>query len=133
VGSGRLARLLIDRWNLAGRAEARMQRRLDDHLRGCARVLASNAEDQLRLVGMFGRDRVGPPRVMEFASYHAIVACVSAGAGIAVVPRSVLQLAARTQVHASALPPRIAQARTMLAWRANHRSTVLDALRAHLA
>jgi len=59
VGSGRLARLLIDRWNLAGRAEARMQRRLDDHLRGCARVLASNAEDQLRLVGMFGRDRVG--------------------------------------------------------------------------
>jgi len=86
-----------------------------------------------RLEEWLGRDRVGPPRVMEFASYHAIVACVSAGAGIAVVPRSVLQLAARTQVHASALPPRIAQARTMLAWRANHRSTVLDALRAHLA
>jgi DNA-binding transcriptional LysR family regulator len=69
---------------------------------------------------------------MEFASYHAIVACVSAGAGVAVVPRSVLQLAARAQVHASPLPARIAHARTMLAWRAAHRSTVLDALRALL-
>ena len=43
LGSGRLARLFLDRWDVAGRAEARMQRRLDDHLRGCARVLASNA------------------------------------------------------------------------------------------
>ena len=59
AGSGRLARLLIDRWNLGGRAETRMQRRLDDHLRRCERVLASSAEDQLRLVGMLGRDRVG--------------------------------------------------------------------------
>ncbi len=59
TGNGRLARLLIDRLNLAGRAEASMQRRLDTHLRGCARVLASSAEDQLRLVGMLGRDRVG--------------------------------------------------------------------------
>jgi len=70
---------------------------------------------------------------MEFASYHAIVACVSAGAGIAVVPRSVLQLAGRAHVHAVALPARIARARTMLAWRAGHRSILLDALRAHLA
>jgi glycosyltransferase involved in cell wall biosynthesis len=59
AGSGHLSRLLIDRFNLAGRTEARMQRRLDDHLRGCARVLASSAEDQLRLVGMLGRERVG--------------------------------------------------------------------------
>lgn len=86
-----------------------------------------------RLEEWLGRDRVGPNRVMEFGSYHAIVACVSAGAGVAVVPRSVLQLAARTQVHATALPARIARARTMLAWRAGHRSTVLDALRAQLA
>lgn len=85
-----------------------------------------------RLEEWLGRERVGPSRVMEFASYHAIVACVSAGAGIALVPRSVLQLAARTQVHAAALPPRIARARTMLAWRAGHRSSVLDALRAQL-
>jgi len=86
-----------------------------------------------RLEEWLGRDRAGPNRVMEFASYHAIVACVSAGAGIAVVPRSVLQLAGRAHVHAVALPARIARARTMLAWRAGHRSILLDALRAHLA
>ena len=86
-----------------------------------------------RLEEWLGRDRVGPNRVMEFASYHAIVACVSAGAGVAVVPRSVLQLAARTQVHATPLPARIGRARTLLAWRTGHRSTVLDALRAQLA
>lgn len=59
AGDGRVAHLLTDRLNLAGRAEARMQRRLDDHLRECARVLASSAEDQLRLVGLLGRERVG--------------------------------------------------------------------------
>jgi DNA-binding transcriptional LysR family regulator len=85
-----------------------------------------------RLEDWLGRERVGPLRVMEFASYHAIVACVSAGAGVAVVPRSVLQLASRAQVHAAPLPARIARARTMLAWRAGHRSTVLEALRAQL-
>jgi DNA-binding transcriptional LysR family regulator len=86
-----------------------------------------------RLEEWLGRDRIGPNRVMEFASYHAIVACVSAGAGVAVVPRSVLRLAARAPVHAAPLPPRIGLARTLLAWRAGHRSTVLDALRAQLA
>ncbi len=59
LGSGRLARLFLDRWHVAARAEARVQRRLDDHLRACARVLASNAEDQLRLVGLLGHHRVG--------------------------------------------------------------------------
>ena len=59
LGSGHLAGLLVDRWDVAGRAEARMQRRLDEHLRACAHVLASSTEDQLRLVGMLGRERVG--------------------------------------------------------------------------
>jgi DNA-binding transcriptional LysR family regulator len=31
-----------------------------------------------------------PARVLEFSSYHAIVACVAAGAGVAAAPRSVL-------------------------------------------
>ncbi|AKN67242.1 LysR family transcriptional regulator [Herbaspirillum seropedicae] len=32
------------------------------------------------------------PRTLELASYHAILACVSAGAGVAVVPRSVIAM-----------------------------------------
>lgn len=33
-----------------------------------------------------------PGRTLELASYHAILACVSAGAGVAVVPRSVVAM-----------------------------------------
>jgi len=76
---------------------------------------------------------VVPDRVLEFASYHAVVACVCAGAGIAVVPRSVLR--AITLVGKLAtypLPSRISNARTMLVWRKGHRSSALDALRAEL-
>jgi len=74
--------------------------------------------------------RVAPSRVMEFASYHAIVACVTAGTGIAIVPRSVLRLARRAHdVTVHPLPPEIARARTCLVWRADHRATALAALR----
>ncbi|EJL54360.1 transcriptional regulator [Rhizobium sp. CF122] len=34
--------------------------------------------------------KVVPERVLELASYHAIVACVAAGSGVAIMPRSVL-------------------------------------------
>jgi DNA-binding transcriptional LysR family regulator len=33
-----------------------------------------------------------PVRTLELASYHAILACVAAGAGVAVVPRSVIAM-----------------------------------------
>ena len=36
------------------------------------------------------RLKVSPERVLEFGSYHAIVACVAAGSGIALVPHSVV-------------------------------------------
>ena len=84
-----------------------------------------------RLEQWLGDAGVVPSQVMEFGSYHAIIACVSAGAGIAVVPRSVLKLAnVARQVLVEDLPERIAKARTMLAWRAGHQSIALDALRA---
>ena len=38
-----------------------------------------------------GRESLAPLRVLELNSYHAIVACVSSGAGIALVPESVLR------------------------------------------
>src|SRR5205814_2445458 len=41
-----------------------------------------------RLETWLGRSSVVAERVMEYGSYHAIVACVAAGAGIAVIPRS---------------------------------------------
>ena len=87
-----------------------------------------------RLETWLGRSRVVAERVMEYGSYHAIVACAAAGGGVAVVPRSVLRatgMEAQLAVHP--LPQRIAQAKTMLAWRRGQRSSALDALRKELA
>jgi putative membrane protein len=59
AGSGRLSRLLLDRWAVAQVAEAHMQRLLDDHHRRCAVVLASRADDRARLADLLGPERVG--------------------------------------------------------------------------
>jgi DNA-binding transcriptional LysR family regulator len=86
-----------------------------------------------RLEMWLGRSRVVAERVMEYGSYHAIVACAAAGGGIAVVPRSVLRATGmEAQLALHPLPPKIAQARTMLAWRRGHHSNALDALRKEL-
>jgi DNA-binding transcriptional LysR family regulator len=86
-----------------------------------------------RLEEWLAQSGAQPVRVMEFQSYHAIVACVAAGAGIAIVPRSVIALAAAPpQVKLHPLPARIAKARTQLIWRKGHRSAALNALREEL-
>jgi DNA-binding transcriptional LysR family regulator len=87
-----------------------------------------------RLEAWLGRANIVPQRVMEYGSYHAIVACAAAGSGIAVVPRAVLRaVAAEDQVAVHALPAKIAEAKTKLVWRRGHQSSVLDALRNELA
>jgi len=87
-----------------------------------------------RLESWLGRSKIAPDRVMEYGSYHAIVACTAAGAGIAVVPKSVLRATGmETQVAVHPLPAKIAQAKTMLVWRRGHESAPLSALRAKLA
>ncbi|OLE30022.1 MAG: LysR family transcriptional regulator [Betaproteobacteria bacterium] len=83
-----------------------------------------------RLEAWLGASKVLPDRVMEFQSYHAIIACVAAGSGLAVVPRAVLELArAKQNVAMTALPPRIAKARTQLVWRREHHSAALEAMK----
>lgn len=55
---------------------------------------------------------------MEIQSYHAMLACAASGAGIAMIPRSVLSLLPgheRVAVHT--LPDSIAQTATRLIWR----------------
>jgi DNA-binding transcriptional LysR family regulator len=87
-----------------------------------------------RLEAWLARAGVVPQRVMEYGSYHAIIACAAAGGGIALVPRSVLRvsgLEANVAVHA--LPAQLAQARTLLVWRRGERSSALEALQKALA
>lgn len=72
---------------------------------------------------------VKPHRELELGSYHAIIACVAAGAGVAVAPRALLDL----QIEADNLGvhplPGIAPIDTLLVWRHGHASAALRALR----
>ncbi|WP_230412886.1 LysR family transcriptional regulator [Paraburkholderia antibiotica] len=72
---------------------------------------------------------VRPARVLELGSYHAIVACVAAGAGVAVAPRSVLDLQGDTSNIAVHALPDIGMVDTLLVWRRGHFSSALNALR----
>lgn len=70
-----------------------------------------------RLEDWFGSANVLPERVLEFASYPAIIACVAAGTGCAIVPQSVLlALRAAGDVRQHALPERIRRNCTHLVW-----------------
>jgi DNA-binding transcriptional LysR family regulator len=76
---------------------------------------------------------IRPARVLELGSYHAIVACVAAGAGVAVAPRSVLELA-RLDDEVDLHPlGDLGQVDTLLVWRKGHFSAALNALRDLLA
>ena len=86
-----------------------------------------------RLEAWLGRSSVVAERVMEYGSYHAMTACVAAGGGIAVVPKSVLAVVgAESQVAVHPLPAQVAKARTMLVWARGHQSAALGALRDEL-
>ena len=96
-------------------------------------AFATGCSYRRRLEAWLGAAGISPERVMEYGSNHAIVACVAAGSGIAVVPRSVIgALRPEKEVRMQPLPKEIAAAKTQLVWRPGHRSSALDALRATL-
>ncbi|MDR6856840.1 LysR family transcriptional regulator [Variovorax sp. WS11] len=65
-----------------------------------------------------GKGGVLPSRSLEFSSYQAMIACVAAGTGFAIVPLSVLKaLRATADVRQHALPERVRANRTHLVWR----------------
>ncbi|GJD51208.1 HTH-type transcriptional regulator GltR [Methylobacterium crusticola] len=81
-----------------------------------------------RLVEWLAEDGASPERILELSSYHAVVACVSAGAGAAIVPEEVLDRAVLgTAVERHPLPARLRVNRTHLAW-SGEASTPLRAL-----
>lgn len=72
--------------------------------------------------------RVSPGRTLELGSYHAIVACVAGGAGVAIVPAEVLdQAVLGTEVQRHPLPARLRVNHTHLVW-AGEASPALQAL-----
>lgn len=75
-----------------------------------------------------GRNRA-TVRVLELSSYHAIVACVSSGTGIALVPESVLDVVRDENIARYPLPAVLGQVVTPLIWRAGEASPSVMALR----
>lgn len=93
-------------------------------------AFASGCSYRRRLETWLGAAQLQPERVMEFQSYHTIIACVAAGCGIAVVPRSVIGMtSAGRSVGIVALPAAIAKARTQLVWRPGYHVAALEALK----
>jgi DNA-binding transcriptional LysR family regulator len=81
-----------------------------------------------RLEEWLGSDNVMPERALEFGSYQGMIACVAAGTGFAIVPRTVLLgLQATETVNQHTLPKRISTNRTHLVWR-GHPSLALEGL-----
>ncbi len=76
-----------------------------------------------------GRDNLVPFRVLELSSYHAIVACVTAGAGIALLPEAVLDTMPHVKVRRNAIPNAQARITTPLVWRRGELSASVLALR----
>jgi DNA-binding transcriptional LysR family regulator len=74
-----------------------------------------------------------PEKVLELSSYHAIVACVASGTGIALVPRSVLETVhVRDSIAAYALPEEYSRLQTYLVWRQGEVSLALRALQVQI-
>ena len=70
-----------------------------------------------------------PGRILELGSYHAIVACVGSGTGIALMPESVLDTLPLAEVQRHRLPAQHARIVTPLIWRSREQSRALVALR----
>jgi DNA-binding transcriptional LysR family regulator len=76
-----------------------------------------------------GERRLPSVRVLELGSYHAIVACVASGTGIALAPESVLETVQHAAVTRHPLPKVHSDVVTPLIWRASEQSPALLALR----
>lgn len=79
------------------------------------------------------RDSLTTSRVLELSSYHAIVACVAAGAGIALMPEAVLDTMPQAHVRRNRIPRSQSDIVTPLIWRKGEISPPVLALRTLVA
>jgi DNA-binding transcriptional LysR family regulator len=92
-------------------------------------AFASGCSYRRRLEEWLGDAGLVPARTLELASYQAMIACVAAGTGFAVVPRSLLlALRAAKDVTQHELPARIRRSGTHLVWK-GEASSVLNRFR----
>lgn len=81
----------------------------------------------------FQHDRAIAGKIHEMESYHGMLACVVAGAGLALMPRSMLEsMPGSHQASAWPLPPDWRYLKTWLIWRKGAKTRQLDAFMALL-
>jgi DNA-binding transcriptional LysR family regulator len=91
--------------------------RATDLANGTILAFSQGCSYRKRLEEWFASDRVKPGRVLELASYQAIIACAAAGTGCGIVPISVLHaLRAAQDVQQHPLPEKFRVNRTHLVW-----------------
>jgi DNA-binding transcriptional LysR family regulator len=80
-------------------------------------AFANGCSYRKRVEDWLGASAVMPARTLEFASYQAMIACVAAGTGFAIVPRSLLAtLRSAQDVRQHELPARVRKNHTHLVW-----------------
>jgi DNA-binding transcriptional LysR family regulator len=81
-------------------------------------VFRSGCTYRRRLESWFAEADLTPARVSEFGTFEAIIGCVAAGMGVALMPKELLaQRKLARSVRQHQLPPAIAHVETMLVWR----------------
>ena len=79
----------------------------------------SNCSYRRHFENWFSEDDSLPGRTVEMESYHGMLACVTAGAGIALMPRSMLEaMPGSNNVEVFELKAPFAEVKTWLIWRA---------------
>lgn len=73
---------------------------------------------------------IQPGNVMEIQSWHAMLACVASGGGLALLPVAVLaQMPGRERVRQHPLPPEMRDTKTRLVWRRDAFTPNVEALK----
>ena len=80
-------------------------------------AFANGCSYRKRVEEWLGASALMPARILEFASYQAMIACVAAGTGFAIVPRSLLvALKSAQDVRQHELPAKVRRNFTHLVW-----------------
>ena len=118
---------------VAPRSHAKI-RRAQDVRTDTVIAFPSGCAYRRRLQSWLAAGGVAPEKILELSSYHAIVACVASGTGIALAPRSVLEtIRGTSSVSVYPLAANQGRVTTSLVWRRGEASFPLRAFRDGLA
>ncbi len=118
---------------VAPRSHARI-RRAQDVRTDTMIAFPSGCAYRRRLQAWLAGGGIAPSRVLELSSYHAIIACVASGTGIALAPRSVLEtIRGARDVSVYRLATSQRKVTTSFVWRRGEASSPLRAFRDQLA